>query len=164
MQGRLLGAGASPPARRALPVLLATLVSMLLPSALRAQLVVVVNAASSVEDISADRLKRLFLGQATTFHDGSHASLALHVPSSVKFDAAALGLGREVVRSRWMAMVFRGETAVLPPEYTTVEDVKKFVREHPDALAYLPLADADASVKVLRIDNKRPTDSGYPLR
>jgi hypothetical protein len=38
------------------------------------------------------------------------------------------------------------------------------VREHADAMAYLPLADVDASVKVLRIDGKRPADSSYPLR
>jgi ABC-type phosphate transport system substrate-binding protein len=136
-----------------------------LPSAtLRAQVAVVVNMANASEDLSIDRLKRLFLGQATTFSTGEHARLATHSGSIDRFVRAALGLQREIVRSRWMAMTFRGEATTLPAEYATSDDVKRFVREHPDAIAYLPAADVDATVKVLRIDGKRPSDPGYLIR
>ena len=131
---------------------------------LSAQLVMVVNSANRAEDISADRLKRLFLGLATTFHEGGHARLATHVPSADQFDRAALGLAREVVRSRWMAMTFRGEATSVPADFATADEVKRFVKEHLDAIAFLPLAEADATVKMLRIDGKRATDAGYLLR
>jgi hypothetical protein len=129
-----------------------------------AQVAVIVNSANPDEDLSVDRLRRLFLGQATTFSGGGHARLATHTASSEKFDNAALGLQRETVRSRWMAMTFRGEATTLPAEYASPDDVKRFVREHADAVAYIPAAEVDASVKVLRIDGKRPADSGYLLR
>jgi ABC-type phosphate transport system substrate-binding protein len=136
-----------------------------LPGApLGAQVAVVVNAANASDDLSLDRLKRLFLGQATTFSTGEHARLATHSGSADRFVRGALGLRREIVRSRWMAMTFRGEATTLPAEYANSEDVKRFVREHPDAIAYLPAADVDATVKVLRIDGKRPTDPGYVIR
>jgi hypothetical protein len=61
-------------------------------------------------------------------------------------------------------MTFRGEATSIPSDYASADDVKRFVREHADAIAYLPLADVDASVKVLRIDGRRPTDASYLIR
>jgi hypothetical protein len=135
-----------------------------LPARLGAQVAVVVNTANSVDDMSVEGLRRLFLGQAKTFPTGTRARLAAHTGSAELFSREALGLPREVVRSRWMAMTFRGEVTSVPSEYASPDDVMRFVREHADAIAYLPLADVDGSVKVLRIDGKRPADSSYPLR
>jgi hypothetical protein len=117
-----------------------------------------------VDELSADGLRRLFLGQATTFPTGARARLATHTGSADAFCREALGLQREVVRSRWMAMTFRGEATTIPSDYASPDDVKRFVREHADAIAYIPLADVDASVKVLRIEGKRPADPSYLLR
>ena len=137
---------------------------MVSPSRLRAQVAVVVNTTNAVDEISADALRRLFLGQVTTFPTGSRARLATHSGSADVFSREALGLQREVVRSRWMAMTFRGEATTIPSDYASPDDVKRFVREHADAIGYLPLADVDASVKVLRIDGRRPADPNYLIR
>jgi len=134
------------------------------PRVARAQQVaVVVNAGNAVEDLSTDRLRRLFLGQAKTFPNGGHARLARHTPSAPVFDRTALGLQPEIVRSRWMAMIFRGEATALPSELASVEDVKRFVREHPDAIAFLPAGQTDGTVKTIAIDGKRPGDAGYGI-
>jgi hypothetical protein len=134
------------------------------PSRARAQgLVVVVNPANSLSELSMDKLRRLFLGQTRTFPDGSHARLARHTSSAGTFDRRALGLQPDIVRSRWMAMIFRGEQTTLPAELASVDDVKRFVREHPDAIAFLPSGQADATVKVVAVDGKRPADAGYPI-
>jgi hypothetical protein len=138
--------------------------ALLIAPRLSAQVAVIVNTKNQIDDISADRLKRLFLGQATTFPTGEHARLAVHTGSSERFDQAALGLGREMVRARWMAMAFRGEATAVPSDFADADDAKKFVREHADAIAYIPASEVDASVKVLRVDGKRPADSGYPIR
>jgi hypothetical protein len=63
-----------------------------------------------------------------------------------------------------MAMTFRGEATSIPSDYASPDDVKRFVREHADAIAYLPLAEVDASVKVVRIDGRRPADPSYLIR
>src|SRR6202023_2620669 len=77
-----------------------------LPARLGAPVAVIVNTANSVDDLSADGLRRLFLGQTTTFPTGARARLATHTGSADAFSREALGLPREVVRSRWMSMTF----------------------------------------------------------
>jgi ABC-type phosphate transport system substrate-binding protein len=129
-----------------------------------AQIAVVVNSANPVDELSIDKLRRLYLGQAATFPSGQHARLATHTPSVAAFDRTALELPPEIVRSRWMAIVFRGEATAMPATLASTDDVKKFVADHPDAIAYLPLAAVDGSLKVLRIDGRRPGDAGYPIR
>ena len=134
------------------------------PGPLGAQVAVVTNVANALDDLSTDALRRIFLGQSTTLPGGRRAQLATHSPSSARFDADVLHLRPEIVRSRWMAMTFRGEATSIPTDFEAADDVKRFVHEHPDALAYLPLADVDATVKVVRIDGRRPADPGYLLR
>ena len=157
---------AAPRARqRAVMGFVVALVAMTLtPRSGNAQIAVVVNSANSVDELSIDKLRRLFLGQAATFPSGQHARLATHSGSAAAFDRTALDLAPEIVRSRWMAIVFRGEATGVPAALASTDDVKKFVQDHPDAIAYLPLAAVDASLKVLRIDGRRPNDPGYPIR
>jgi ABC-type phosphate transport system substrate-binding protein len=134
------------------------------PRVAAAQVAVVVNSANSLEELSIDNLRRLFLGQAKTFPSGAHARVGTYAASAPTFDHAALGLPPEIVRSRWMAMIFRGEATSIPTELATPDDVKQFVREHPDAIAYVPLAHVDATVKVIAIAGHRPTEAGYAIK
>lgn len=140
------------------------LLAIALPRTTRAQIAVVVHPSNTIEELSLDKLRRLFLGQARTFPAGGHARLGVHAASAAAFDRAALGLQPEIVRSRWMAMIFRGEATTIPTELTSTDDVKRFVREHPDAIAILPLAQVDASVKAIAIDGRRPSEAGYVIR
>jgi hypothetical protein len=158
----------SPASRRAgrlgASIAVALLALVASPRSAQAQLAVVVNPGNTLADLSLDKLRRLFLGQARTFPTGQHARLARHTPSAATFDREALGLQPEIVRSRWMALIFRGEVTAVPADLPSVDEVKQFVRSHPDAIAFMPAAQVDASVKVLAIDGKRPSDAGYVLR
>jgi hypothetical protein len=140
------------------------LLALGVPRTAHTQIAVVVNPSNSIEELSLDNLRRLFLGQAKTFPTGAHARLGMHSPSAPAFDRAALRLQPEIVRSRWMAMIFRGEATSIPTELTSPDDVKKFVRDHADAIAFLPLSNVDGSVKVLAVAGRRPNDAGYVIR
>ena len=150
--------------RRTIAVAAALAAFALVPRTTAAQIAVVVNVSNPVDELSIDKLRRLFLGQAATFPSGKHARLATHAPSVEAFDKSALDLQPEIVRSRWMSMLFRGEATAMPAALANVEEVKKFVQEHPDAIAYLPASAVDGTIKVLRIDGHRPADPGYPIR
>jgi ABC-type phosphate transport system substrate-binding protein len=154
------------PSRRRLASTLAAFVMLALgtPLVAHAQVAVVVNPSNTLEELSLDKLRRLFLGQAKTFPTGTRARLAWHSGAAGTFDRSALGLQPDVVRSRWMAMIFRGEAKGFPTELATSDDVKQFVRSHRDAIGFLPQADVDGSVKVLTIEGKRPSDAGYVIR
>jgi ABC-type phosphate transport system substrate-binding protein len=154
------------PSRRRLASTLAAFVSLAtgMPVAAHAQVAVVVNPSNTLEELSLEKLRRLFLGQARSFPTGARARLAWHSGSAATFDRTALGLQPEVVRSRWMAMIFRGEAKGFPTELARSDDVKQFIRSHADAIGFLPQADVDGSVKVLTIEGKRPGDTGYVIR
>jgi ABC-type phosphate transport system substrate-binding protein len=161
----MLGTTASPCRRRLASTLAALLIlAAATPVVVRAQVAVVVNPANTLEELSLEKVRRLFLGQVKTFPTGSRARLAWHAGSAGAFDRSALGLEPEVVRSRWMAMIFRGEAKAFPTELASPDDVKQFVRSHVDAIAFLPQANVDRSVKVLTIEGKRPGDAGYLIR
>ena len=140
------------------------LLGLSVPRTAYSQIAVVVNPSNSIEELSLDNLRRLFLGQAKTFPTGAHARLGAHASSAPTFDRTALGLQPEIVRSRWMAMIFRGEATSIPTELASPDDVKKFVRDHSDAIAFLPLSNVDGSVKILAVSGRRPNDPGYVLR
>ena len=149
---------------RAIALFAALVASALAPRVVGAQIAVVVSAANPIDELSADQLKRLFLGQGSTFPGGQHARLARQAPSAMAFDRTALNLQPEIVRSRWMTIVFRGEATAMPAAFESTDDVKKFLQEHADGITYLPLAAVDASMKVLRIDGRKPSDPAYPIR
>jgi hypothetical protein len=154
------------PCRRRLASTLAAFVILDIgtPMVAHAQVAVVVNPSNTLEELSLEKLRRLFLGRARTFPTGTRARLAWHTGSAGTFDRTALGLQPEVVRSRWMAMIFRGEAKAFPTELASPDDVKQFVRSHADAIGFLPQAAVDGSVKVLTIEGKRPSDAGYVIR
>jgi hypothetical protein len=58
------------------------LLAVALPRTTRAQIAVVVHPSNSVEELSLDKLRRLFLGQARTFPAGGHARLVVHSSSA----------------------------------------------------------------------------------
>ena len=60
--------------------------------------------------------------------------------------------------------LFTGEVFVSPKALANVGEVRKFVFNVPGAIGYLRASDADASVKVVRVDGHLPEDKEYSLR
>jgi hypothetical protein len=59
--------------------------------------------------------------------------------------------------------LFTGEVLVSPKTLATPVGVRKFVYNVPGAIGYVRASDVDSSVKVIRVDERSPTDKGYPL-
>jgi ABC-type phosphate transport system substrate-binding protein len=135
-----------------------------LPSSSQAQIAVVVNRRNSVENLTAEQLRRLYLGSSTTFADGTRAILVESPAVRVAFYSQLLGMTDAQFKRHWMGLVFAGENANPPRELTTAPDLRRFVTEQSGAIAFVALADVDASVKVVSIDGAKPTDANYPLR
>ena len=132
--------------------------------AAEAQTAVIVHRASTVSNVSAEDLRRFFLGKTTMAGNGQQIMLVELTPIRTRFYKTLLGLTADEVRRRWIAMVFRGDALALPFEIADIGLVKKFVAEHPGAVAFIPANEVDETVKVLHIDGKLPSDAGYPLK
>jgi hypothetical protein len=128
-----------------------------------AQTAVIVHRSSTVSDVKLDDLRRFFLGQAS-ITAGQQVMLVELSPLRSRFYKRLLGITADEVRRRWIGVVFRGDALTLPFELADPTAVKKFVAEHPGAVAFIELGDVDDSVKTLRIDGKRPGDAQYPLK
>ena len=76
------GTTASPSRRRLASTLAAFVMALGIPIVAHAQVAVVVNPSNTLEELSLDKLRRLFLGQAKAFPTGVHARLAWHAGSA----------------------------------------------------------------------------------
>ena len=129
-----------------------------------AQTAVIVHRSSAVSDVKLDDLRRFFLGQGAMAASAQQVMLVELSPIRTRFYKRLLGLSPDEVRRRWIGVVFRGDALTLPFELADPAAVKKFVAEHPGAVAFIEVSDIDDTVKALRVDGKRPGDPQYPLK
>lgn len=139
------------------------LVAAARPRTAAAQIAVIVHPAAPVSNVSLDDLRRYFLGKSTAF--GSTRVVVIENPKARKsFYHSLLGLSEDEVRRRWVGLAFRGEAPGVPKEISDAAELRKYVSEHPGAIAFVDARAVDASVKVLTVGGKAPADAGYPLR
>ncbi len=139
------------------------LVASLVPHT-AAQMAVIVHRDNPTRDLSVDALRRLYLGQTTTFSNGERVALLECTPLQKTFYEKALGMSPELVHRRWIGLVFQGEGATPPQPMHDTEATKRFVAEHPGAIGFVELRAVDATVRVVTIGGRSPSDATYPLR
>lgn len=129
-----------------------------------AQTAVIVHRSSPIANVQLDELRRFFLGKTTITGNGQQITLVELSPIRAKFYKSLLGLSADEVRRRWVAMIFKGDATALPYELPDAPSVRRYVAEHPGAVAFIPVGDVDDTVKVVRIDGKLPSDAAYPIK
>lgn len=152
-------------------VALPLLVSMLMPlqSGVHAEahppLVVVVGVKTNLTDISLAMLRRAFQGEVALTTDGKRLVPLNHAVGSlerVQFDEAVLGLAPSDVGRFWINRRIRDEAP--PPRTLPSADLGvRVVASYPGAITYVSGSAVNASVRILRIDGKLPSDPGYLL-
>ena len=154
--------------KKSWPLLLATLIATLLaaaalPRAASAQIAVIVHPSTPLSNVSVEELRRYFLGKT-----GRIGTAEVQVVESTKdrgaFYRALVSLSEDEVRRRWVGLAFRGEIAHMPKEFADAAELRRFVSEHPGTIAFIAAHAVDASVKVLAVGGRQPSDAGYPLR
>ncbi len=138
------------------------------PSAAQASPVaVVVNAKAPVDSLSLGELRRLFLGARQFWGDGTRVTLLVLPEGNPARDVSlrlVYQMGEGEYRQYWVAKIFRAEVASGPKIVYSVEQGRRVVAATPGAILLLPAAAVDGSVKVVRIEGRRPGDPGYPLK
>jgi ABC-type phosphate transport system substrate-binding protein len=116
-----------------------------------AEIVVIVNAKNSLASLSAEQVAALYLGNATTFPDGSAAALADQPESaSIRGDFYQKATGRSAsqVKATWARLTFSGK-GTPPKELKSDAEVKAFVASDPKAIGYVDSSAVDGSVKAV---------------
>jgi ABC-type phosphate transport system substrate-binding protein len=124
---------------------LGTLFFMLAAGSARAELVVVVNPASTVSTLSIQQVSDAFLGRAGSYRlvDLPESSL-----QRAEFYRKVTQKDGAQIKSIWSKLSFTGKAAP-PKEVDSSAEVKKFVSENKKAIGYMDRRATDASVKVV---------------
>lgn len=130
-----------------------------------APLVPIVAASSPMRDISADALRRIFLGRAQLDPQG-RSIIPLNHPvgaaARVRFDHNLLGFSPDETAKYWIDQRIRGNA--LPPRSASPEPLlQRVVAKLPGALSYVPAGTLLPGVRALTIDGREPGDARYPL-
>ena len=134
------------------------------PPRLEAQVAVITNPHSPVSDLSLDELRRVFSGKTTQLAGGTTVTVAFAAGAQDKFCEKVFESSVAAIRKRWAQLAFQGEVPMMPPTITDGESAKKFLATSNGAIAFLPLADVDASVKIIKIDGASPRDAAYKIK
>lgn len=136
------------------------------PSAVAADVAVVVNPANPQFDISEVELKRIFRLDRQHWATGGRIYLVLResgAPAKQVMLRRVYGMNDVELKQFWLGKLYRAEIAAFPRVVSSDALVKQIVSQAPNAIGFIDAASRDASVKTLRIAGRLPGDSGYLL-
>jgi ABC-type phosphate transport system substrate-binding protein len=122
-----------------------------LSGALFAEVVIIVNPAKNVE-IDKATIKKIFMGRAKSFADGSKAVPVDLDGGEVKktFLKDYLQKDQSAVDSYWSRMIFTG-AATPPRSFANAKELRAYVSSDVNAIGYIDSQFVDASVKVVDV-------------
>lgn len=129
------------------------------------KLVIVVQPASPLSELSLRELKRLYTSEQMTDPAGNRLLPLNQPPGSpdrVGFDRTVLQMDPDTVGRFWIDRKIRAQPGA-PRSVSPLELLQRAVAAIPGAIAYMREADVDSKLKVLVINGKRPSDADYPL-
>ena len=129
----------------------------------RAQIAIVANDSAAVSDVSMNDLKRLYLGSLSTF-GGQQITLIEYTPAAETFYKSTVNMTILKFRQHWLKMVFSGRTATPPTAFSDPTEINQALSKKPGSICFLPLDKVVKGMKILTVDHKMPTDSGYAIQ
>jgi hypothetical protein len=126
-------------------------------------LVVVVSAASPLQDISRGTLRRVFLGEPTTGPGGKLIPLNQPPGTSARgqFDKIVLGLEPAAVPGFWIDQRIRGLGGA--PRAIPVAMLIRVLPQLAGAIGYVRANEIASGLKAITIDGKKAGEPGYLL-
>ena len=121
------------------------------PLAGQAELVVVLNAQSTVDQLSKTQVVNIFLGHSRELPNGVPASpvdLPFGMTEKADFYQTLVNKDLDQIAAYWSRLVFAGSTSP-PVQASNVQEVLQYVGSHRGAIAYMERRNVDARVKVV---------------
>lgn len=137
------------------------------PVQLDGPLAVIVHRSNPTDELSLAELRSIFMGERQRWSNGRRITLLQQEPGQPERDATlrlVYGMSESEVDHHFLRAVYRGQVLSPPKRLSSPERVRRFVFNVPGAIGCVPVAEADDSVKVLRVDGHAPGEPGYPLR
>ena len=118
---------------------------------------IVVDKENSAENVTSTQLSKLFRAEVKKWPDGKNVILVLHKNSAG--EAETLKHLTKMSKSEWGKFLEAHKDSVMLAESDA--DVLKAVSSVPGSIGMVDVRSVDGSIKVVRVDNKLPMESGY---
>jgi ABC-type phosphate transport system substrate-binding protein len=135
-------------------------------------IVVIVNAANPVENLTMSDLKKLFLSDRSKWDTGKAVApvmVTAGAPERTAFLKVVCGMSDGDFGKYFLQAAFTGKSATPPKEVASAASVKSVVAGSPGAIGFVKAADfhgdgSDGGVKAVKIDGAAAADEGYKLK
>jgi ABC-type phosphate transport system substrate-binding protein len=136
------------------------------PASSEQNLAIVVNLSNPTDNLSMAELRKIFLGERSHWPNGRRITLVMIEPGRPERTAVLsliYQMSENDFNNHFLHGLFTGEVFTSPKTLASPVGVRKFIFNVPGAIGYVRATDVDASVKVIRIDERLPDDKGYRL-
>ena len=128
--------------------------------------VFIVHPRNPQTDISSADLVQILRMEQQHWDAGGRIYLVLQESEAPEKELVLRKLYRmkdAALKLHYLEKLYRGEIAAFPRIAHSNPAVRKIVAQAPNALGFIDASAVDTTVKVLRIDGKKPGDPGYLL-
>jgi ABC-type phosphate transport system substrate-binding protein len=133
-------------------------------------IVVIVNPANPVGNLSVAELKKLFLSDRSRWDTGKAVApvmVTAGAPERTSFLKIVCGMSDADFSKYFLNAAFAGKDATPPKEVGGAGSVKAFVAASPGGIGFLKASDlpaGDTTVKAVKIEGAAAGDAGYKIK
>jgi phosphate transport system substrate-binding protein len=130
-------------------------------------LVVVVNKANAITNLSKSQLRKIVLGEQTSWPGGARITIVLQAPGSAERESVLRSICRmseDDYNQHQLHASFSGETNVQPTVASSPQTARQWVASTAGAIGFLRLDAVNATVKPISVDAVSPGQPDYKLK
>lgn len=135
-------------------------------------IVIIVNQANPVENLSKGELKKLFMSDRSKWDTGKAVApvmVSAGAPERTAFLKIVCSMNDADFNKYFVQAAFTGKSATPPKEVSSAQAVKSVVASSPGAIGFVKAVDfhgdgSDGGVKSVKVDGTAAGDSGYEIR
>jgi len=135
-------------------------------------IVVIVNSANPVANLSMSDLKKLFLSDRSKWDTGKSVApvmVTAGAPERTAFLKQVCGMSDGDFSKYFLQAAFTGKSATPPKEVSGAAGVKSFVASSPGAIGFVKAGDfhgdgSDGGIRAVKVDGAAAGDAGYKLK
>lgn len=130
-----------------------------------AQIAIVVNKSNTIEDVSLDQVKSLFLGKSMYFENKMPVTLCDFAPDKTAFCEKTFEFSEKKMNQLWFQLIFSGSAAKPPVAFNSLDKLIEYINDNEGAIAYIDLSKIAGveEIKILMVDGVLPGNEGYIL-
>jgi ABC-type phosphate transport system substrate-binding protein len=133
-------------------------------------IVVIVNSANPVDNVSVAELKKLFLSDRSKWDTGKSVApvmLGPGAPERVAFLKTVCGMSDADFSKYFVQAAFTGKDVTPPKEVSSSRDIKSVVAGSAGAIGFVRASEfstGDSGIKPVKVDGTSAADPGYKIK